>query len=168
LLARPGPIVAVEHSLAPLSGLNRCFAATALALHSGVRFGLVALLLFLLLWRLRRLRGIAPACVGLVLAVIAYTSLVNDLSRVNSLALLMALAMGASIFLLLRLGHLALVLALFLDVIVGLLFPNTTRLTGWYAGCTWWVIMVAVLLTGYGVYYSTGGRPFGAGALLKD
>jgi tRNA A-37 threonylcarbamoyl transferase component Bud32 len=167
-LARPGSIAAVEPSLAPLLGFSQCFASTALALNNGVRFGLVALLLFLLLRRLRRLRGVAPACVGIVLAVIAYTSLVDDIATVNSIALLMALSVGASILLLVRLGQLALVLALFLDIVVGLLFPGTTRLTGWYAGCTWWVTITLAFLTGYGVYYSTGGRPFGEGALFKD
>jgi hypothetical protein len=53
-------------------------------------------------------------------------------------------------------------------LMLGLLLPATTRLTGWYAGCTWWTVVTSALLTGYGVYYSTGRRPFGEGALLKD
>jgi hypothetical protein len=168
LLARPSPVVAVKRSLAPLLGAGQCLASTALALQYSVRFGLVALLLFLLLQRLRRLRGIAPVCVGIVLAVITYTTLVDSMSTLNSVALLMALSVGASILLLMRLGHLALVLALFLDLILGLYFPGTTRLTGWYAGCTWWVIITIMLLVGYGVYFSTARRPFGEGAFLKD
>ncbi|MEW6367644.1 MAG: hypothetical protein AB1714_23685 [Acidobacteriota bacterium] len=57
--------------------------------------------------------------------------------------------------------------ALFL-LFVSLYFPETTRLTGWYAGCTWWVIIITALLTGYGVYFSTGGRPFGEGTFLEE
>jgi hypothetical protein len=167
-LARPGSVVAVKRSLAPLLGAGQCLASTALALQYSVRLGLIALLLFLLLQRLRRLRGIAPVCVGIVIAVVAYTSMVDGLSAFNRVALLMALMAGASVFLLVRLGHLALVLALFLDLILGLYLPDTTRLTGWYAGCTWWIIITIVILAGYGVYFSTGRRPFGEGEFLKD
>jgi hypothetical protein len=168
LLLQPDRFVAVRRWLAPLLGTSQRLASMALALRNSVRFGLVSLLLFLLLRRLRRLRGVAPACVGIVLAVVAYTTMVDSLSTINSVALLMAVTMGASILLLARLGHLVLVSALFLDFILGFYFPDTTRLTGWYAGCTWWVLITIVLLTGYGVYFSTGRRPFGEGAFLKD
>jgi hypothetical protein len=168
ILVRPGPVVAVKRSLAPLLGTHQSLAMTALALGNSVRFGLVALLLFLLLQRLRRLRGIAPVCVGIVLAVVAYANMVGSLSTFNSVALLMALIPGASVFLLVRLGHLALVSAFFLEFILGLYFPDTTRLTGWYADCTWWVIITIMLLAGYGVYFSTAQRPFGEGTFLKD
>jgi hypothetical protein len=168
MLVRPGPVAAVKRTLAPLLGTSQCLASTALALRNSVRLGLISLLLLLLLQRLRRLRGIAPVCVGIVLAVIAYTTMVDSLSTVNSVALLMALMAGASVFLLVRLGFLALVSALFLDLVLGLYFPDTTHLTGWYAGCTWWIIITLILLTAYGVYFSTGGRPFGEGTLVKD
>ena len=167
MLLRPGAFVAVKRSLAPLLGTSQCLASTAQALRDSVRFGLFCFLLLLLLGRLRRLRGIAPACVGFVLAGLAYTALTDSLSTFNSVALLMALIVGASIFLLVRLGHLALMSALFLEYILGIYFPDTTRLTGWYAGCTWWVVLTLTLLTGYGVHFSTGGRPFGEG-LLKE
>jgi hypothetical protein len=60
------------------------------------------------------------------------------------------------------------VTAFFLEFILGLYLPDTTRLTGWYAACTWWVIITIMLLAGYGVYFSTGRRPFGEGAFIKD
>jgi hypothetical protein len=168
ILLRPGTFVAVRHSLTPLLGTRQCIASTALALRNSVRFGLVSLLLFLLLRRLRRLRGIAPACVGIVLAMVAYTTMVDSMSTVDSIALLTAVMMGASVLLLARLGHLVMVSALFLNLILGFYLPDTTRLTGWYAGCTWWIFIIIVLLTGYGVYFATGGRPFGEGAFLRD
>jgi hypothetical protein len=159
MLLRPGSFVAVKRSLAPLLGTGQCLASIAQSMRDSVRIGLLSFLLLLLLGRLRRLRGIAPACVGLVLVAITYTALTDSMSTFNIVALLMALVVGASIFLLVRLGNLALMSAFFLEYILGIYFPDTTRLTGWYAGCTWWIVLTIALLTGYGVYFSTGGRP---------
>ena len=48
-----------------------------------------------------------------------------------------------------------------------LLFPDVARLTGWTAFCAWWLFGVSVVVAVYGLYFSTGGRPFGDRKFLE-
>ncbi len=72
-----------------------------------------------------------------------------------------------SVFLLIRLGLLALVAS----VVFGFCFlslPLTTQGSAWYAGISLTGILLMAAMAFYGFYTSLGGRPVFGGAVLED
>jgi hypothetical protein len=72
-----------------------------------------------------------------------------------------------SVFLLIRLGLLALVAS----VVFGFCFlnlPLTTQGSAWYAGITLTAILLMAAMAFYGFYTSLGGRPLFGGAVLEE
>ena len=168
VLLRASPLLVVKRELAPLLGTSGCFASTAVALLSAVRLGLLCLLLLLLLRLIGRFRHLAPITLGVVLAAVTYTAVFGTLGSDQPTALVMSALSGATIVLLLgRFGLVAAATALFLENL-SVWLPDATRLTGWYAHCSWWVLGVAAILTTYGLYFATGCRPLGGRSLIED
>jgi hypothetical protein len=74
---------------------------------------------------------------------------------------------GLSVFLLIRLGLLALVAsAVFQFCFLNL--PLTTQGSAWYAGISLAGILLMAAMTLYGFYTSLGGRPVFGGAVLEE
>jgi hypothetical protein len=88
--------------------------------------------------------------------------------RSAATALVMGLILNSlSVFLLIRLGMLALVAsAVFQFCFLGL--PLTTQGSAWYAGISLTAILLMAAMAFYGFYTSLGGRPIFGGAALED
>jgi hypothetical protein len=63
-------------------------------------------------------------------------------------------------FLIMRFGILAMIANLLMRALL-LAVPSTSVLTGWIAPSSWCFVGISALLTVYGLYYATAGRPFG-------
>jgi hypothetical protein len=146
------------NSLGPLDGLNHSLAGTMDSAINAVRVGLLALLFLLLLRRLGGKGWIATAGLLVVATVIQYLSYGSK--QVLYLAIALAICI-CFVVLLTRLGLLATIVWVFIANFFTSAFPDSTSLTSWYSGCTWWVIGIAMAFAAYGLYYSTAGRPFG-------
>ncbi|MEO7919340.1 MAG: serine/threonine-protein kinase [Thermoanaerobaculia bacterium] len=153
-------------ALEPLFGLARCASATALSVVMAVRLGLVFLLLLLLLRALERVRWLATVIFfAIVVGVMSSFMMIAGVQA--TLGIPLALVFGAAILLLIvRVGLLAITVVLFFGTLT-MLFPNVARLSGWSAFCLWWLLAISFLGAAYGVYYSTGGRPFGDRPFLE-
>jgi hypothetical protein len=88
--------------------------------------------------------------------------------RSAAIAVVVGLILNSlSVFLLIRLGLLALVAS----VVFGFCFlnlPLTTQGSAWYAGITLTAILLMAVMAFYGFYTSLGGRPLFGGAVLED
>ncbi|MFH1177679.1 MAG: protein kinase, partial [Acidobacteriota bacterium] len=166
-LAAPTEFLPIGKALAPLAGALHCLGAVSSAVAGAVRFGLLFLLLLLLLRVLSRGRWIVPAAFFAIMTTVIYGWLVGAIGSTSAGVAFLALISSASWLLLLgRFGLLATVTALFFEFLA-LQMPDATRLTGWYAGPTWWIVATIVLASAYGLYFSTGGKPFGSGNLIE-
>ena len=167
MLMTQGHRIPTKHELDPLMGSAQCLAAVAASAIFAVQIGLIFLLLLLLLRAIGRVRGLAPALfIGIFTTFLSVSILSLGVSL--SLAVPLALAFAAVMFLLLtRLGLLAMASTLFFSMLI-INFPNAVRFTGWTAFCAWWPIGISVLVAIYGLYYATGGRPFGDRELLES
>jgi len=160
------PVFPVKRALEPLLGFEHCAAAVIEAAAVAVRLGLVFLLLLLLLRALGRLRWLAPA-VFLGIVVGFMLALFGSLGALNPVVATLAAVLGLALLLLLaRFGLLAMTAAMFFGSLT-LLFPDAARLTGWTALCAWWIVGVSVVVSLYGLYFATGGRPFGDRKFLE-
>ena len=74
---------------------------------------------------------------------------------------------GLSVFLLIRLGLLALVATFVFGFCSGN-FPLTTQGSAWYAGISLAGILLMAAIAFYAFYTSLGGRPVFGGAVLED
>jgi serine/threonine-protein kinase len=166
LFAARMALLPAQAALDPLLGVGFCFAATALAIALAVQRGLFILLLLLLLRAFGRIRWLAPVAFLAIVVGSLSTSLSSTgvpAAVVFSFALVFG---GALLLLVIRVGLLAMTVV-FAFGILFFLFPNATRLTGWTAFCAWWVVGISILGAAYGLYFSTGGRPFGDRGLLE-
>jgi len=165
LLARP-PLLSVETDLGPLLGLKLLGAAVAGVVVFVVRVGLcLFLLLQLVLRAFGRIRGLAPAAFfGIAFGITVAN--VQAMGVAGPLAVIAGVTSGAAwAFLITRFGILALVANLLIRALATL--PSTWSWTGWSAPSLWCFVGITTLLTVYGLYYSTAGRPFGDRKLLE-
>jgi len=160
------PLFPVKRGLDPLLGFEHSAAAVIEAAAVAVRLGLVFLLLLLLLRALGRFRWLAPAVFfGVVVGFMLATF--GSLGALNPVVVTFAAVLGLALLLLLaRFGLLAMTAAMFFGALT-LLFPDVARLSGWTAFCGWWLFGVSVVVAVYGLYFSTGGRPFGNRKFLE-
>ena len=162
-----GDWIPTKHELEPLMGSAHCVAAIAWSAVWAVEIGLIFLLLLLLLRAVGRVRGLAP-----VLFIGIFTAFLSpslwSLGVPLSIAVSLALALGVVLLLLLtRLGLLAMISTIFFSMLI-IDFPNALRLTGWTAFCAWWTIGISIVGAVYGLYFATGGRPFGDRELIES
>jgi serine/threonine-protein kinase len=147
-------------ALDPLLGVEFCFAATVMAVALAVQRGLFILLLLLLLRAFGRIRWLAPVAFLAIVVGVLSTSLAST-GVPAAVAFSFALVFGGALLLLvIRVGLLAMTVVFAFGIVL-FLFPNATRMTGWTAFCAWWVVGISILGAAYGLYFSTGGRPFG-------
>jgi hypothetical protein len=126
-----------------------------------VRTGLYLFLLLQLAVRaFGRIRGLAPAAFFAIAFGLTLANM-RAMGVVGPLAALVAVTSGAAwAFLITRFGILAMIANLLIRALGGTL-PSTSSLTEWSAPSMWCFVGISALLTVYGLYYSTGGRPFG-------
>jgi len=160
------PLVAVKRALDPLLGLPFVVASIGAALAASIRLGLLLLLLLLLLRVLDRVRGLGPTVFVAIVWIFGLGEMMA-LGVGGLLAIMVGGASAAASLVLVRFGLLSLTAALFVQIL-SLLLPNTTALGGWIGSIAICNGSLFVLLTVYGVYYSTGRRPFGERSLLDD
>jgi serine/threonine-protein kinase len=160
LLARP-PLLPVETDLEPLLGLELVGAAIAGAVVFVVRSGLCLFLLLQLAVRaFGRIRGLAPAAFFAIAFGLTLANM-GAMGISEPLAVLIAATSGAAwAFLITRFGVLAMIANLLVRALAATL-PGTSSLAGWTAPGMWCFVGITALLGVYGLYYSTGGRPFG-------
>jgi len=160
LLARP-PLLPIQPDLEPLLGLEMVGAAVAGVVGFVVRIGLcLFFLLQLVLRAFGGVRGLAPAAFFAIAFGLTFANM-RAMSLAEPLALIVGVTSGAAwAFLITRFGILAMIANLFMRSL-GASLPSTTLLTGFVAPSSWCFLGISTLLAVYGLYYSTGGRPFG-------
>jgi len=159
LLARP-PLLPIETDLEPLLGPELMGAAVAGVVVFVVRSGLCLFLLLQLVVRaFGRIHGLAPAAFFAIAFGLTLANM-RAMGVVGPLAVLVSVTSGAAwAFLITRFGILAMIANLLVRALAyGL---PTTSWTGWMAPSVWCFVGITVLLGVYGLYYSTGSRPFG-------
>ena len=155
------PLLPVEPNLEALVGLELLGAAVAGAIVFVVRSGLC---LFLLLQLVLRACGRIPGLGAAAFFAIAFGLTLANMRAMGvagPLLVFMSAASGVAwAFLILRFGILAMMANLLVRAL-SLFVPSTSVLTGWLAPSSWCFLGISALLTVYGLYYATGGRPFG-------
>ena len=153
----------------PLSGPESQFLG-ARAIIAGISYGFIIVVFFQLLHLfvlfflrvlLRKQWAAVIAFVLLFTVFYSSTSQFAPVLLVNNL-----IATGLTVFVLIRLGLLALVATW---IFVGLLnFPLTTQGSAWYASISLTGILLMAAMALYGFYTSLGGRPVFGGAVLEE
>jgi hypothetical protein len=161
----------LAESAQPLSGPQFQFlgARSIIAsMSSGLGSALVAALAFLFVLFLMRalLRNQWAAAV-------AFVVLLSGLSAARNQHALFVFAMllllnGVTVFLLIRLGLLALVACFVFQLCLLENFPLTTQGSSWYAGISLAGILLMAALAFYAFYISLGGRPVFGSAMFEE
>lgn len=154
ILSAHGQLLEIKRTLEPLLGLQYCFAATSMAIATSIRFSLVFLLLLLLVRQLSRYRWLAPAALFAAVLLFAVTSFAQGGQLPPTVFFAGMVNALFTVVLLTRFGLLAFA-AMFFFGIVGLLFPDVSRVSEWSGYIVWWQIFLSGLTAAYGLYYST-------------
>jgi len=118
--------------------------------------------LFLLVFLRIALRRRSLAVVAYIALMLAFFGLANQSDWVVVISF--AIRLGVVVVLLTRFGLLALMLMNLAGILHTMMLTTDTSL--WYAGRTWFAVMVCIALAVYGFRVSLAGRPVVSGELL--
>ena len=152
-----------------VSGARAAIAGISNGLNISLIFSFAFLFVLFLFRALLRKEWAAAVAFVLFFTVFFNAPVLFAGGRSAAIALVIGLILnGLSVFLLIRLGLLALVAS----VVFGFCFlenlPLTTQGSAWYAGISLAGILLMAAMALYGFYTSLGGRPVFGGAVLEE